>query len=278
MALALESKYKELGGIIHYNRKVTTILRDKGKAVGIRLDDMKEYLAGRIISAADGHTTLYNMLEGKYLDEKSRTPYEKWPMFPSLIFISLGVNRRFDDIPKTVSGITFKLKESAVVGDKSRDWLPVHIFNQDSTLAPDGKTALTIMLESDYGYWLSLAENRKEYDRKKEEIASTIIELLEQRFPGITPLVEVKDVATPLTFERYTGNWKGCFEGWLITPENSYTLMKPMPQTLPGLGSFYMCGQWVEPGGGLPTALMSAKRLMKKICKEDGVKFRSQSR
>lgn len=278
LALALESKYKELGGIIHYNKKVTTILRDKGKAVGIRLDDMKEYLAGRIISAADGHTTLYNMLEGKYLDEKSRTPYEKWPMFPSLIFISLGVNRRFDDIPKTVSGITFKLKESAVVGDKSRDWLPVHIFNQDSTLAPDGKTALTIMLESDYGYWLSLAENRKEYDRKKEEIASTIIELLEQRFPGITPLVEVKDVATPLTFERYTGNWKGCFEGWLITPENSYTLMKPMPQTLPGLGSFYMCGQWVEPGGGLPTALMSAKRLMKKICKEDGVKFRSQSR
>jgi hypothetical protein len=29
----------------------------------------------------------------------------------------------------------------------------------------------------------------------------------------------VTDVATPLTFERYTGNWKGPFEGWLITRE-----------------------------------------------------------
>ena len=170
--------------------------------------------------------------------------------------------------------MTFKLKEPVMVGDTMRDWLSVHVFNQDSTLAPEGKTVLNVMLKSDYTYWKSLAENRKAYDQKKEEIAGTVIELLEQRFPGITPLVEVIDVATPLTFERYTGNWKGCFEGWLITPENSNTLMKPMSQTLPGLNRFYMCGQWVEPGGGLPTALMSAKRLMKAICKEDGVKFR----
>jgi phytoene dehydrogenase-like protein len=274
LALALESKYKELGGIIHYKKRVTTILRDKERAVGIRLDDQTEYLADRIISAADGHATIFEMLEGKYGDDKSREPYEKWKVFPSLIYISLGINRRFDDVPKTVSGMTFRLKEPVMVGDTMRDWLSVHIFNQDSTLAPEGKTVLNVMLKSDYNYWKGIAEDRKAYDKKKEEIAATIIELLEQRFPGIKSQVEVTDVATPLTFERYTGNWKGCFEGWLITPENSHTLMKPMSQTLPGLDKFYMCGQWVEPGGGLPTALMSAKRLMKKICKEDGVKFR----
>lgn len=142
------------------------------------------------------------------------------------------------------------------------------------TLAPAGKTAMTIMLKSDYNWWKSLSGNRPAYLRKKEEIAGIIIELLEQRFPGITPLVEVTDVATPLTFERYTGNWKGCFEGWLITPANANVLMKPMSQTLPGLDRFYMCGQWVEPGGGLPTAVMSAKRLVKRICKEDKQKFR----
>jgi len=85
--------------------------------------------------------------------------------------------------------------------------------------------------------------------------------------------VEVIDVATPLTFERYTGNWKGSFEGWLITPENSSVIMKPMSQSLPDLNNFYMCGQWVEPGGGLPTAIMSGRRLIKKICKEDRRKF-----
>jgi phytoene dehydrogenase-like protein len=274
MALALETKYKELGGIIHYRKNVSKILTDGGKAVGIRLDDYIQKIADRIISAADGHSTLFDMLDGRYVDEKIRESYEKWPTFPSLIYVSLGVNRNFDEVPKTVSGLTFKLKEPVMVGDTMRDWLSVHIFNQDNTLAPAGKTVLNVMLKSDYNYWKSLAENRKTYNQKKDEIANIIIQLLEQRFPGITPLVEVTDVATPLTFERYTGNWKGSFEGWLITPENANFLMKPMSQTIPGLDKFYMCGQWVEPGGGLPTALMSAKRLVKRICKEDGVKFK----
>ena len=131
------------------------------------------------------------------------------------------------------------------------------------------------MLDSDYEFWKKLSENRNNYDQKKEEIGRIIIETLEQRFPGISMQVEVTDVATPLTFERYTGNWKGTFEGWLITPENSNVLMKPMSQTIPGLKNFYMCGQWVEPGGGLPTAIMSGRRLIKKICKEDRMKFKS---
>jgi len=276
MSDALEARYTALGGIIHYKSKVSKIVTSGGKTVGIRLADGSEHLANRIISAADGHSTIYEMLDGKFGDEKTHTPYEKWPTFPSLIYVSLGVNRRFDEVPKIVSGITYKLKAPVIVGDKMREWLPVHIFNQDNTLAPEGKTVINVMFDSDYNYWKSLAENRATYEKKKDEIVRLVIELLEQRFPGITPLVEVTDVATPLTFEHYTGNWKGSFEGWLITPKNSNTLIKPMSQTLPGLGNFYMCGQWVEPGGGLPTALISAKRLMKKICKEDGVKFTCQ--
>jgi len=274
MSEALETRYMELGGELHYNSKVSGILTDGGKARGIRLADGTEVIADRVISAADGHATLFNMLEGKYNDEKIREQYEKWPTFYSLLFISLGINRRFDDLPLTVSGISFALKEPVMIADKMRSRLPIHVFNQDPTLAPEGKTATIIMLESDYYYWKELAEDRKVYLKKKEEVARQVISLLEQRFPGITEQVEVTDVATPLTFERYTGNWKGSFEGWLITPENAYTMTKPMSQTLPGLKNFYMCGQWVEPGGGLPTAIMSAQRLFKNtICREDAKKF-----
>jgi len=161
----------------------------------------------------------------------------------------------------------------ASIADKMCERLPVHIYKQDPTMAPEGKTAMTIMLGSDYEYWKKLAEDRNIYVQKKNEIAALIISLLEQRFPGISDQVEVTDVATPLTLERYTGNWKGSFEGWLITPDNAHTMTKPMLQTVPGLKNFYMCGQWVEPGGGLPTSIMSARRLMKKICREDGRRF-----
>jgi phytoene dehydrogenase-like protein len=132
---------------------------------------------------------------------------------------------------------------------------------------------MTVMLSSDYTYWKKLSEDKDAYNRKKEEVGKQIQELLEQRFPGISSQVEMINIATPMTFERYTGNWKGCFEGWLITPMNANVMMKPMSQTLPGLNDFYMCGQWVEPGGGLPTGVMSGRKLIKKICKEDGIKF-----
>jgi phytoene dehydrogenase-like protein len=276
MSEALEKRYRELGGVIHYNKRVARILTPDGKATGIRLVDGTEVRAARVISAADGHATLYDMLDGKYLDDKTREQYDTWPLFHSLLFVSLGVSRKFDDIPLSVSGLSFPLEEPVMIADKMRDRLPVHIYNQDPTLAPEGRTSVTIMLESDYYYWKKLAEDRSVYVQKKDEIAGLIIRLLDQRFPGIAEQVEVTDVATPLSFERFTGNWKGSFEGWLITPKNAHTMMKPMSQTIPGLNNFYMCGQWVEPGGGLPTSVMSARRLMKLICREDGKLFTSR--
>jgi phytoene dehydrogenase-like protein len=98
--------------------------------------------------------------------------------------------------------------------------MPVHIFNQDPTLAPEGKTSIVVMMPSRYEYWKELEGDRAAYEEKKDQVARTVVHLLDQRFPGISQQVEMVDVATPLTFERYTGNWKGSFEGWLITPEN----------------------------------------------------------
>ena len=42
-----------------------------------------------------------------------------------------------------------------------------------------------------------------------------------------------------------------------------------MSKTLPGLKSFYMAGQWVEPGGGVPTAALSGRNVMQIICKRE---------
>jgi len=275
MSKALERRYRDLGGIINYSKRVEKILTEGNKATGIRLQDGTEQYASRVISAADGYSTIFKMLDGKYSDGKIRQAYEKWPLFPSLIFVGIGVKRTFDDVPLSVSGFSYTLKEPVEIGDAVRDSLWVHLYNHDPSMAPGGRTTLTIMLNSDYEFWKKLAEDKKVYISKKEEIAEQLISLLEQRFPGISEQVEMTDVATPLTFERYTGNWKGSFEGWLITPENSNVLMKPMSQTLPGLSNLYMCGQWVEPGGGLPTGVMSGRRLLKAICKEDGKKFRT---
>jgi phytoene dehydrogenase-like protein len=77
-----------------------------------------------------------------------------------------------------------------------------------------------------------------------------------------------------MTYERYTGNWQGSMEGWMITTDTPGAMLgSGMDQTLPGLESFYMAGQWVQPGGGVPTAAWSARRAMQRICKEDRRRF-----
>jgi phytoene dehydrogenase-like protein len=78
------------------------------------------------------------------------------------------------------------------------------------------------------------------------------------------------DVATPLTFERYTGNWKGSIIGWNITTETAF---KPIPKTLPGLRKFWMAGQWVEVGGGIPMVALSGRNVIQLIAKADKKSF-----
>jgi phytoene dehydrogenase-like protein len=46
-----------------------------------------------------------------------------------------------------------------------------------------------------------------------------------------------------------------------------------MSKTLPGLADFYMVGQWVQPGGGLPTGVMTGRHVTQIICKHDKKQF-----
>ena len=64
------------------------------------------------------------------------------------------------------------------------------------------------------------------------------------------------DVATPATYIRYTGNWKGSTQGWAV--DNPFK-MGSIKKELPNLSNFYMVGQWVEPCGGLPIVLKSGR-------------------
>jgi phytoene dehydrogenase-like protein len=267
---SIEQRYLGLGGDLHYNLRVVKILVENNHAVGIRLVDGSEYRADYIVSAADGHTTIFNLLDGKYVDEKIRDYYDNLPVFPPLIHVALGVNCSFEEMPHTVSGLSFPLDKPVVIAGKEWQRLGVHIYNFDPTFAEAGKTVLKVILTSDYNYWQSLREDPERYRAEKEKISDQVVSLLDKRFPGMAAQVEMRDVATPVTFQRYTGNWQGTFEGWMVTPETWNLRMK---KTLSGLDNFYMVGQWVEPGGGLPPAAYSGRNLIQILCKGDRRKF-----
>jgi phytoene dehydrogenase-like protein len=270
LARAIERRYHNLGGQVHYKSPVVKILVQDDRAVGVRLADGSEHRSDIVISAADGHATIFDMLDGKYVNAEIKGYYEELPLYSPLVYIGLGVARSFEEVPPTVTGIDFPLEEPISVGGRERKRLSVQIYNYDPTLAPAGKTFVRVMFASDYEYWKALRQDPERYKAEKAEIADQVVAALDRRFPGLAAQVEMRDVATPITWERYTGNWQGSFQGWL---ETTKTLRMRMKKTLPGLENFYMAGQWVDPGGSLPTAAMSGRNVTQMICRQDRKEF-----
>lgn len=267
-AKSLENRYMELGGRVSYRSTVEEIIVKNDTAMGVRLEDGSEHRADVVVSAADGYSTIFDMLGGRYIDKKIEGIYRNWKMFRPIVMVSFGVAREFSSEP---SLSVIRLERPLDVGNLAIRDISVRICNYSPKFAPPGKTVVQVLLETEWDFWYGLQkEDRSRYDAEKERVAAAILERLESRYPGITSQVEVTDVATPYTTWRYTLNHRGSFEGWLPTPE---AIMARMKKTLPGLRNFYMAGQWVMPGGGVPPVLYSGRHVAQILCRRDGKRF-----
>jgi phytoene dehydrogenase-like protein len=271
-AQGIEKRYLELGGRIEYRARVEKILVENGKAIGVQLSDGREFRADIVISAADGYATIFKMLEGKYASDEIRGYYKEMPIFRPIVQVSLGVNHDLSQQPHT---LTRKLPQPITIAGEKRDTIMVKHYCYDATLAPAGKSIVEVIYPCDYTYWKQLADEPEKYETEKKLIALTVMNEIDKIYPHLSEQVEVVDVATPLTYERYTGNWQGSMEGWMLTTRTMSMQMsgKEMSKTLPGLENFYMIGQWVEPGGGLPTGAITARNVLQLICHKDKKAF-----
>ena len=264
---SIEQKYHWLGGKIHFNSKVTRINVENNRATGITLENGKIHNgADMVISAADGHYTIYELLEGRYIDKKIEELYSQHPMWPSAVLVSLGISRSFENEPPQID---LWLKQPFVVDKKSElNSLPITIYNYDPTLAGERKTSIRVILKTEnFQYWYELREsNPEKYEQEKERIATDLVATLDQHLGNIKENVDAIDVATPATFYRYTNNWKGSTQGWEWLPG---LIPKTIKKELPGLEHFYMIGQWVMPGGGVASALVMGRDIARIICKND---------
>jgi phytoene dehydrogenase-like protein len=170
--------------------------------------------------------------------------------------------------------LNLPLLQPLVVDDKTRHRrMEVETFDSDSGFCPEGRTVMTVRVPSLYDYWIKLKKNDpKRYRSEKKGIMQRVVDILDHRFPGLAGEVECWDVATPATFEHWTGNWQGSYEGWLPTPR---ILGRRIPYTLPGLKDFYMAGHWVVAGGGLPSAAISGRYVAQMICARYGKVFKA---
>jgi phytoene desaturase len=265
--LPIERHYRNLGGRVTYGATVEKILVENDRAVGVRLADGSEHRADIVVSAADGYSTIFGMLDGRYVDAEIEKRYRNWKLTRPLVMISFGVAREF----KSESSLNIiKLEHPFTTGSKAIDGITARIFNYSDGFAPPGKTVVQVMFETEWDWWNELQKDRPGYEAEKERVANQVLERLEARYPGISSQVEMVDVATPYTWWRYTRNYKGAYERWLMSSEIINSQIK---KTLPGLSNFYMAGQWATPGGGVVSSLYSGRHVVQILCHRDGKPF-----
>jgi phytoene dehydrogenase-like protein len=81
---------------------------------------------------------------------------------------------------------------------------------------------------------------------------------------------DVRDGFEPLTYWNMARSWRGAYEGWMPSAD---AFFGHIDKKLHGLEGFYMAGQWVEPGGGVPTAVISGRQVVELICHDQQRSF-----
>lgn len=271
-AKSIENRYRELGGEIYYRQKVEKILTKSGRAIGVRTEDGSEHAADIIISNADGRKTIMDMLEGRYLNDRIRKYCEE-PQDETnwAAHVFLGVAR---DLSNEPSALVMLLDQPVEIAGHLNESLEMQIYGFDQTMAPEGKGVIKVELVSSYSYWKKLYGDRTLYEEEKARVARTVVEVLEKRYPGLKSQVEVIDVPTLMTWERYMGGT----HGFVNMPNKKLniagSLFQRQPETtLPGLANFHLVGAWVTSTGALFANALSGRTVIRTICQREGKRF-----
>ncbi|GAB4476597.1 MAG: FAD-dependent oxidoreductase [Anaerolineales bacterium] len=268
-AQAIEKRFIELGGEILYKAQVEKILVENDQAVDVRLYNDEIYKGDVVISACDGRTTIFDLLDGQYINRRIKRMYDGHLPMHSMMQISLGVKR---DLSNSPHWITHLLDQDVLIAGEPRREIGIKHYCFDPTLAPAGKSVIEVIVRTQYSYWQHIY-GRRVYDEEQSQVSDILLHYLESWHPGINADIEVVDEATPLSYERYTGNWQGSTCGFLLTKETLPMLINGLPKTLPRLKNFYLAGQWVEPGGSVPLSAASGRNVIQLTCAADGKPF-----
>jgi len=277
-AKSIEKRYLALGGKVRYGSRVEEILVENNKAVGVKLADGSEHRADIIISNADGRKAIFDMLDGKYINEIVRGYCAQISdETPFAVDVFLGINR---DLSGEPSSLALLLDQPVTIANHKYESIEVQLYGFDKSMAPTGKGTIKVELSASYAYWKQLYnDDRERYKQEKQKVAEQVIEILERHFRGIRNQVEVIDVSTLMTWERYMGG----SQGWFNLPNRKFgfsiredPLDKKFKTTLPGLSNFYFVGVWATGMPSLFDNANSGKTIIRRICKKDGKEFKAQ--
>jgi phytoene dehydrogenase-like protein len=261
MTRRMADKFKMLGGKLILGTKVKKLTIEDGICTGVELE--KETLRADAVIVTQETIAAVNQLF-------SAPPKDKWiknlreNTKPSVCtFVCIGIKAVIPETPK------FDLPEPVVCGGISYTELGFNYYAYKGYV-PDNCTALTTaFLYDTYDFWKK-AKDEGRYEAEKQALAEQIRRAICAKYPQAEGNIEVIDIATPLTYERYTGAYHG---SWMSNM-NKGDIQKSYPGFLKSVKNLYFAGHRMMSPGGLPVALLSGRTAAQMACRRFDVEFK----
>jgi phytoene dehydrogenase-like protein len=276
-ANALAENFRSLGGELKLSSPVDKIVTKDGAAVGVESRG-EFHPADWVISAADYKKTFLEWLDNKtLLPDALREKIAKAGVSEGIVTAYLGLNMPPAELGKWLKAPHVSYHENLAKPDIRLSGNDPDFFRKggiglyspslhDPKLAPEGKSGLMIQAMAPYR-WMDNwgGADKLKYRELKEKVKEELIAKASAVIPNLASFIEFSDLATPRTYERYTGNTDGATSAWSWNPKNKFykSIMSvridtPVRNLL--IGSCWSCQI-----GGVPSAIGAARKCAKRI-------------
>jgi phytoene dehydrogenase-like protein len=252
------------GSQVVLNQRVERVLLDdRQNACGVVLAGGRRVNARFVIAACDLQTMYEKMLPTGVIPQRLLKALRNADIYHSSfsIFLGLACNPATlgfgeENLHLTRSDVT-RTEQSGGIPQLTMISINAPSL-RDPSLAPPGKGTLTIHCPAyldDADQWHTGAglDRGEAYRRYKENFANVLLDRVESSIaPELRQHIEVMEIATPVTYLRYTGNTKGSISGAKPTGKNIRSGVAHYQTPVKNLLVGGHCGEY---GGGVPMAV-----------------------
>lgn len=268
LANNMKKEFIKKGGKVFTNKEVDHVIIENNKAIGVCFKDNSVEYASYIISTTDAYHTMNDLLLNKYHDSffKEKFTNRKNNPLSTSIMLSYKVSKNLTAYPKMLNFEITPFKINNLVIDN----IQVRNYFFDKTINKDANTLIVLLNTTDDIYDYLKNMDKASYIKEKERIGQIVKKEIIKRFALYDNEISLIDVATPLTYNRYTNAYRGSYMSFITTNKSKGLIKK---NVIKGLKNFVLAGQWLMPPGGLPIALFTGKHAIYRITKLDKKKF-----
>ncbi|WP_068817328.1 carotenoid isomerase [Phormidesmis priestleyi] len=250
IAQKLVEGLENAGSRIEYKARVTEILLENGRAVGVTLASGKTYRAKRIISNATRWDTFEKLVPSSEMPNAEKKWQQRYQQSSSFLSLHLGVKSEALPIGTECHHILLE-NWNAMEAEQGTIFVSIPTL-LDPSLAPDGCQIIHTFTPSWMENWQNLSPS--EYEAKKEAAAERVIDRLEAIFPNLSQHLDYQEVGTPRTHRRFLGRDNGTYGP---IPARKLPGLLGMPFNRTAIANLYCVGDSTFPGQGLNAVAFS---------------------